>query len=219
MSEPTEVTSHVVDGLANLASQYRDATVIRHLLSALLTEVQELEAVQWSLYTRNVDDATGETLRMFGALVGLPAAEGFSDTLYRRRIKAETQVNVSDGTIADLVAILETLVGVAGSVTLFEIFPAQVQLEYDELAPSEAFRLILTPTLQRAASAGVLVGPIVEAAPALAGEAMFGWEDDPGAEGFWVGRFSTIAAGPRGDTFYFDLEEGHFDTSPPSTDI
>ena len=56
-----------------LATQYRESVNLINYIKALLSESQDLESVFCQIYdTRNIDEATGETLTILGILIGQP---------------------------------------------------------------------------------------------------------------------------------------------------
>lgn len=215
MSEPTQIVDHTDRGLGVLASQYRGKPVVTWLLEAFYAEVQELEDAFWALYSRKVETASGATLTLYGNLAGT-AQDGFSETLFRRRILAEFLVNRSSGKIDDLTGLLGRLVDSAYTIEYREYYPAQASLTFFETSPSEAWRAILTPTLQRAASAGVLIDPVIEAGSAEDPGGVFGYLDADYIGGYDVGGYATVTGGTRtaGRLFYVDLARGYYELCP-----
>lgn len=210
MAEPVEVLTHAADGVANLASQYRDAVNLQHFLNAALAEVQTLEGVAFDIYERTLAAATGDMLDLYGALAGV-ARQGFTDDVYRRLVLAEFLVLTSNGLSSQLAAIVTRLTDPDEEYSPLyrEYWPAQVSFEYVPRAPSAAFRALITAVVQRAAPAGVLVDPIVETGGVVSGDIPFGHFDDDSAAGFGVGHYVTITGASLGSTFYYDLADGY----------
>jgi len=77
------------------------------LLDAFATELQRLDAFVDELYEqRFVETATGVELDKLGAAVGVSRETGESDERYRFRVRLGKAVAASDGTAADVRAIL-----------------------------------------------------------------------------------------------------------------
>lgn len=96
---------HAAEAISHLIQFFRDGPRNQAVLSAVMTQVQELEQALWdTFHAFNVDDAEGDQLDLLGGLVG----EGRSDRIddnYRVAIRVRILVNRSDGRTEDLIAI------------------------------------------------------------------------------------------------------------------
>ncbi len=105
----THKLTHVADGLAHLAYQFQDLPHFEAILTAWLNRIQEIEDVLWELIDeRTIDAAVGVQLDGIGAIVGEPRL-GKTDDEYRLFIKARRLVNLSSGTVPELIEILGLL--------------------------------------------------------------------------------------------------------------
>jgi hypothetical protein len=129
-----------------------------------------------------VSTATGHTLDLLGRIVG-EDRQGESDALYRIRIRARIQANLSDGTWEDIhrvVAILLDAQWASATVSGAEIYPAAFEYRVDGLTLSADQIKILTSFLRAIRGAGI--------------ELRFGWSAGPlvDAKAFAIG--STLSA-------------------------
>lgn len=135
----TQITNHVQAALNRLMQQYRGKVGLEAFLSALVTQIQELEAAIYGidqgrqLYNGN---AQGVQLDGIGELVGVPR-NGLDDAEYLVFILATIGENTSDTTITKVIAIILLIFG-AQSIVFDEIFPAAIgfQLGSPTLDPS-----------------------------------------------------------------------------------
>lgn len=122
-----EWLDHIARGLSRRIAQYAEATRWGQLLEVFLTEIQEIEdAARALLVDRLLQNATGEMLDVYGALVGQKRV-GLPDRLYRRLIRVRIQRNTSEGTPDDLIVVLKRLTE-AKAIHLREYRPAEVQV-------------------------------------------------------------------------------------------
>lgn len=86
---------------------------IAGLLRSWLEESQELEdAVFDMIAARFIENATGSTLRTLGRLVG-QKDYGWSESDLRAAIRGRIRANRSDGTIVDVAAVIDLMIGAA----------------------------------------------------------------------------------------------------------
>lgn len=135
MSEPdrieahAEVTTHVADGTARLARQFRRET-IEAVLTPWLAQVQELESAAWDCYALGIDNSEGDALDQIGSVLRSPRPTGMSDEHYRWILRALVIALRSSGTGDDLVRAMRELMG--GTSLAFyvnEHFPADIVVE------------------------------------------------------------------------------------------
>lgn len=181
MGEIIHKLTHVEEARARLLSQY--AGRLERDLDPVSAQVQEIEDALWAVWSgRGVSTATGHTLDLLGRIVG-EDRQGEADSLYRIRIRARIQANLSDGTWDDIhrvVAILLDAQWPLATVTGSEIYPAAFQYRVDGLVLSADQIKILTSFLRVIRGAGI--------------ELRFGWSAGPlvDAKAFAIG--STLTA-------------------------
>ncbi len=118
----TKQTTITADFLRKLISQFQEKPNIAAILGALLDEVQELEDAAIDVRDETtLDNSIGEQLDGIGRIVGAPRA-GLGDDAYRLRLRAQILINLSSGTIPEIVAIVELLI--ANTFEPVEFFPA-----------------------------------------------------------------------------------------------
>lgn len=102
----TETVDHTTEGLALLVSQYKGAPRLEGYLSALLDEVQALEAaIQQVKAGYHIDDAVGAQLDVLGRIVGQPRI-GQDDESFRTYVLARVAANKSSGRTKDLLNVV-----------------------------------------------------------------------------------------------------------------
>ena len=117
------------DGLDLLLEQFSGSVQLRSLLSSFLNRAQDFEdAAHPIIDARNLDVATGHRLDGFGQIANIPRG-GLSDDDYRLRIQAELAVLTSQGSIEDLTAILQLLIGM----------PSPPDIQIDEYCPKAIY--------------------------------------------------------------------------------
>lgn len=135
MSEPdrieahAEVTTHVEDGKARLARQFR-REAIEAILAPWLAQVQELESAAWDCYALGIDNSEGDALDQIGSILRSPRPTSMSDEHYRWILRALVIALRSSGTGDDLVrAMRELMGGTSLAFYVTEHFPADVVVE------------------------------------------------------------------------------------------
>jgi len=121
-----EAVDHVADGLGQAAGQYENSTLFRAWVASFLEQVQDLDGVVLDvLASLDIEQAEGTQLDRLGDIVGEPRS-GYGDVAYRRAIRVKIRVNMSNGTIEDLLTIAR-LWG-ATEADLQEYYPAALQM-------------------------------------------------------------------------------------------
>lgn len=201
MGEITHKITHLEEARARLLSQY--AGRLERDLDPVLVQVQELEDALWAVWTgRGVETATGYTLDLLGRIVGEPR-QGEADPLYRIRIRARIQANLSDGTWEDIHRVtsilLDTLWPLA-TVTGTEIYPAAFQYRVDGITIPPSLVTILISFLRSIRGAGI--------------ELRFGWSAGPLPDAFAFAVGSLLSApAMMGATTLDVFSTGPFPTS------
>ena len=181
MGEIIHKLTHVEEARARLLSQFRG--LLERDLDPISAQVQELEDASWQLLTlRGIGSATGHTLDLLGKIVG-EDREGQADPLYRVRIRARLQANLSDGTWDDLHRVMAILLDTAwplATVSGAEIYPAAIQYRVDGITLTVDQIKILTGFLRVIRGAGI--------------ELRFGWSEGPLVDAFSFAVGSTLTA-------------------------
>lgn len=164
-------------------------SAFQKLISAFLREDQRVaDAIDGVYRARFLDDATGAQLDGLGELVGA-AREGSTDDQYRIRIRTQIRVNLSSGTVEDILSVFKA--ALPDSELRIDEYPER-SAEFDAyLSPGvdDVTRDVLRILLRRAKAAGVRgllhttndVGPI------------FRFAGGSGASrGFGVGKFASV---------------------------
>ena len=124
-----QTTTHIAEGLALLITQYRDKPNLAAILTAYLTQVQEIEDVAFDILAilGDIDSQVGEQLDLIGRIVGQDR-EGRTDAVYIQWIHARVLVNRSSGLVDELLQILE-LVASGNSRGYTPAYPASFLIE------------------------------------------------------------------------------------------
>jgi hypothetical protein len=146
--------NYATEGLSRMLSQFSDSVDLRALAASYLDGVQTIEkALHPLLGDRNLDYMTGDRLDGLGQVVDVPRA-GRLDVDYKRRLRAELKVLVSQGTVEDLISVTELLLNTdpIPTVEVDEYYPKSVVIRPTDHALTEDSELIAT-MLRRTASA------------------------------------------------------------------
>lgn len=93
-----QILNHAAKAVDRLAAQFTESPLFKGMITAIGNEVQTLEDGLWGLLvTRDIDNATGQTLANIARLVGAPPQGAKTTTEFRNRIKAQVIANRSDG--------------------------------------------------------------------------------------------------------------------------
>jgi hypothetical protein len=156
----TTITTHQGDALAQLANQYRNRPLSEGYATGAGARAQTLETVLWAIYTtmgispnaQGFTIATGQQLDLLGKLLGLPRGPA-SDALYVLLLQAQILVLFSNGSIPQITAIFELLLG-TGNFTLTEYFPCAIVL-FDQTPSAQPNLTSFLNVLLRAKAAGI----------------------------------------------------------------
>lgn len=150
--EFTKVEDHAEQMVAHLIEYFRkprNSEIVRQVGS----QVQDIENVIWQLFEAfDVDNATGATLDLLGAIVG-ERRDDRLDPDFRAAVRARILVNSSDGTIEDMLAVIKALAP-SSAAKVWETYPAAIRFDvYD--AFSGASPETMARMLRQAKPAGV----------------------------------------------------------------
>lgn len=183
----TEKTTHGNEAVALLTQQFKDKRLIRKLLRSWIKPLQEIERVAFDiLNARDIDQAEGVQLDLLGALVG--AARGsMDDAKYRARIKVQILVNRSQGTVPELLTIVQRTLPDA-AVVYTQLAGAAFTIQTFGVTDEETAS-VLADVIADAKAAGV--GSLLTVDQFETPFAMDGPDDEGG--GFDVGYFAGSA--------------------------
>ncbi len=152
----TKKTTHLVEALANLISQFQDKPNIAKLVTSYIRQIQDLEDMFSDILTETtLANAKDQQLDDIGALVGEPRA-GRDDTQYRTAIRARISLNNSGGTIEDIINLAQGVIGSPISVKLTEVYPAGFILNLDDpVDPSDVDILRLASFIANGRGGGI----------------------------------------------------------------
>lgn len=151
MADLNENLNHVSEALGNLVEQFKDKENLADFITPFVQQVQDAEAAAFELINeRTIEAAVGVQLDGIGSIVGV-ARGGLNDDDYRLRIQAQIKINLSSGTMEELITILDLLI--ANSFEIRDFYPAGLVVTVaDELAEDPE---LIARTVKRARPAGV----------------------------------------------------------------
>ena len=170
----------IVQGLANLVSQFKQKEKLEAFLAVFLKQIQELEVSAFQIkLNRALDTAVGVQLDGLGEIIGL-AREGLDDDAYRDRLRGQILVNITNGRAEELIAM----------VALFGVSPVLVQ-QFDIHAFEISADSPLTPGL------GATLGRLIKAAKGGGVNGIFRWFESATPFEFSA-TSSPVPADPQG---------------------
>jgi hypothetical protein len=129
-------------------------------------------------------NATGEMLDRYGAILGEPRGE-FDDVTYRRLIAARGLANQSQGTVDEMIGILQLLAPAGATVEHQNVYPASCLFTVISKSPPSAQYLERVGVIMRVAKpAGVSFGGV------WAVIVPFGFQARPDVNGYDLGQFA-----------------------------
>lgn len=162
-----------------LAEYLRGKTKFEALLNALVAPSDDLDEAFASFDAmRSIDDATGVLLDRIGAILNRPRAS-LSDDDYRTFLRVQILINLTSGTVPELIEILQALAP-GCTVDIVEWFPAALVADIQGviIAPEDAE--LLAEILATARPAGI--GATLKYHGAAA-EETFTLDSGPGLDG------------------------------------
>lgn len=106
---------------------------LQGIVSTIVNNVSELETVLQDICTSyDLDTAADAALDVLGSIVGEPRA-GRSDTDYRPAIRARILANKSEGSIEDMIAVMDALGDGMNTIQIVEWYPG----DYFVIFPDE----------------------------------------------------------------------------------
>ncbi len=137
--------------------QFHDSYIMNQFTKAFLDESTELENLCQDLYDdRNLDSAVGVQLEQIGRLIG-EVRNGRDDETYRQAIKLRIAINTSEGTVQDIINVLNLLYGDDVDVIIVRTGKALLSIYIGIDEPTED----LVPILQQTIPTGVKIDNII----------------------------------------------------------
>lgn len=200
-----EIFTHVIDAQARLLTQYQDAVLLNGFIQAIVSPIQEMEAIISQLNTlRSIYNAFGVQLDNLGTIVGIARVGGQSDASYLISILGQIGVNNSDGTNENVIAAFLTYTGGQAKCITHEYYPAQCYIETDFVFGSEAAELLAQAFIQSVVGISIyfsgftFVDTVLNFAfdgPQVGNvSAGFGDVNDPSIGGFWSSELDPTVA-------------------------
>jgi hypothetical protein len=151
---PTQNLDHRGQGLGRLLQQFKGKPRVQAYMSSFLGEAQLLEDTWFHLlYDRWIESAVGEQLDVIGRII-LEERQGSADVEYRAFLRARVRVNLSNGKVETMIAILTLLLDdAAGTVRLDDYYPASMRIEVVPALTVDPLRV--SRMLHQAKSSGV----------------------------------------------------------------
>lgn len=152
------MAAHVVAALNRLPLQFRNQPNVIALVTALVSEAQNVETALWQLWTqRSIALAVGSQLDVIGSIVVQPRA-GASDADYRRYLSARIATNRSSGAFEDFIRIMVLVINnTAATYDVENNGTATVVAWIRAIAVTDALANILFSFLSHANSGGVRI--------------------------------------------------------------
>ncbi len=175
-------TDHLTEAYGKLISVFRQDN-IKKILASYIAEIQEIEAVFTDI--RDVSDisiAEGDALDGEGATVGQNRGAR-DDALMRKAIAAKRLLTQANGTIDNLLALIQIVVGDV-TIVAAEDFPAAMQFDItDDLSLADGELELLKDVIQTGKGAAVRVDTQVHTAYPFRYDIAYGY--DAGGNGHW----------------------------------
>ena len=151
----TQKTAHVVEDKARLASPFSGKPRLEALVGVFAKRIQDFENTIFEIIDETtIDAAVGTVLDGIGNIVG-QLRRGQSDIDYRQSIKSRILLNTASATPEDIIALVESVVGVAKTVVITEFFPASFEAEVTEALDLDTDGVVVGRFVQEGKPAGV----------------------------------------------------------------
>jgi len=157
----TQITTHIVDALSRLITQYKKQPRFEGFLTAIVEQIQDLEDASISAVTDliDIDAAVGSQLETIGEIVGVERG-GQTDAGYRNLIYIQIGKNTSQGNAEKLVDIFNLLVTTAW-IKYTNLGHGEVVLTGTAEIPTQAERNSIIMNLEDILAGGVRIAHIV----------------------------------------------------------
>jgi len=177
------VEDHIAEMLDRRLEEFRDKTRFSSLLETMGAQVQALEdAILQVLTDTTLDNAVGAQLDGIGEVVGEDRA-GREDEPYRLAIRTRIVLNLSNGTIEDVIALALAISG-GTQAEVTEYFPAGFEVRIIDSLPPGTDPAVIAAFVRSGKPAGVRAITIINVDPPF--------QYDTGA-GFDEGKYAVAA--------------------------
>lgn len=149
-------TTHAAESLARVLEQDKGQDKFEDLLALVFApQIQDLENAIIQILTDTVlDAAIGIQLDNFGTIVD-QARNGQNDDDYRQTIRAKTILNNAQGTLEEVIQLIDSLTGGGLSIEIVEDFPAHFDAIINDPLPVGVDGLSIAVFVLRGKPAGV----------------------------------------------------------------
>lgn len=179
----SKVTEHIAEMLSRRLEQFRDKVRFSALLELLGVQVQEVEDAVYQILTDTVlETAEGAQLDGLGEIVGEERA-GRDDATYRIAIRTRIAINLSEGTIENIISLALAISG-GTQAEATEYFPAGFEIRIIDSLPEGTDPARIAAVVRSGKPAGVRAITIINVEPPF--------QYDTGA-GFDEGKYAVAA--------------------------
>lgn len=198
-----QFTEHEALSVSRFLDQFKNAEDLKEYAKSYAEQIQELENATFEVILERVlDAAVGVQLEAIGAIVGQGRTTS-DDTEYRIAIKAKIAINLSDGTMVDLIKILGLILETSGEAFKFwDEPPAQVRVIV--IDPLTITPSLVHSLLESADPGGVRL--LLAWTPALLADRLI-FSDQGGGIVDGSGVFSDQLGGTTGNGFFGSVVE------------
>lgn len=153
------IETHVIDAIARLIQQYKDAENLQDIIAALVQQLQLLEDAAYPFRNRlDPNEIEGELLDRFGTIV-VQERLGLNDDFYRLLLLAKIGINVSNGEPERVISTFKILTQ-AQFVHYLNLTGGEIELATDgEL--DDAFINFVFEQMQKTVAAGVRIDEFI----------------------------------------------------------
>ena len=122
-----QITNHIEQTLNRVLEQYKESPRLLFMLSTAAAEVQVLEDTLINMINNTwINTAEGEQLNQLGLLLNVTRG-GFSDAIYRTRLKAAIVRYTSSGKPEQVISAIK-LLSQANQIIVEELYPAEIRV-------------------------------------------------------------------------------------------
>ena len=147
---------HLDEAQGNLLDQFQNKENLVLLLHGYIKEIAALEAVMFQLLEERlpISAAEGEQLDGIGQIVG-EERQGRSDADYREALSTRINLNLSGGTVEDLIKMVQGVMGSGYTAQINDYYPAALEVVINEAVDASFDPTNLNNFLESARAAGV----------------------------------------------------------------
>lgn len=151
-------STHASEIVGHLIQKFRGKVKIEALAKILGNQIQDLEnAIFQIIAITDLGTVTGIQLDLLGKIVNQPR-NGQVDETYRLFLRARILVNVSKGTVEEIIAILTLLISGSPTIEFIEppdTDPASFQITVTSALPADADGFVISTMAIQARSPGI----------------------------------------------------------------